>query len=104
MALQEGQDFGRVRARLARRNGAITGWRPRLCARNHADELRCLLEVHEDDLHQTLLPWDEVLEDWESTTTEKSQAFEAVLKKTYQFLARNYSQAKHWRLAARRAP
>ncbi len=57
-----------------------------------------------DDLHQTMLPWDEVLEDWEGTTTEKSQAFEAVLKKTYQFLARNYSQAKHWRLAARRAP
>jgi len=57
-----------------------------------------------DDLHQTLLPWDEVLEDWEGVPTEKSQAFEAVLKKTYQFLARNYSQAKHWRLAARRAP
>lgn len=57
-----------------------------------------------DDLHQTMLPWDEVLEDWESTTAEKSQAFEGVLKKTYQFLARNYSQAKHWRLASRRAP
>lgn len=57
-----------------------------------------------DDLHQTLLPWDEVLEDWEGVPAEKSQAFEAVLKKTYQFLARNYSQAKHWRLAARRAP
>lgn len=57
-----------------------------------------------DDLHQTMLPWDEVLEDWEGVPAEKSQAFEAVLKKTYQFLARNYSQAKHWRLAARRAP
>lgn len=57
-----------------------------------------------DDLHQTLLPWDEVMEDWEGVVTEKSQAFEAVLKKTYQFLARNYSQAKHWRLAPRRAP
>ena len=54
MVLQEGQDFGRVRARLARRIGASTGWRPRLCARSHADELRCLLEVHEDDLHQPL--------------------------------------------------
>lgn len=57
-----------------------------------------------DDLHQTLLPWDEVMEDWESVAAEKSQAFEGVLKKTYQFLARNYSQAKHWRLAPRRAP
>lgn len=57
-----------------------------------------------DDLHQTMMPWDEVMEDWETVTAEKSQPFEAVLKKTYQFLARNYSQAKHWRLASRRAP
>lgn len=57
-----------------------------------------------DDLHQTLMPWDEILEDWEGTVIEKGGPFEAVLKKTYQFLARNYSQAKHWRLAARPAP
>lgn len=57
-----------------------------------------------DDLHQTLRPWDEVLEDWEGVVAEKSQAFELVLKKTYQFLARSYSQAKHWRLAPRAAP
>lgn len=57
-----------------------------------------------DDLHQGLMPWDEVMEDWESVTAEKSSPFEAVLKKTYQFLARSYSQAKHWRMAARPAP
>lgn len=57
-----------------------------------------------DDLHQGLMPWDEVMEDWESVTAEKSAAFEAVLKKTYQFLARAFSQAKHWRMAARPAP
>lgn len=57
-----------------------------------------------DDLHQTLLPWDEVMEDWETVTVEKGGPFEVVLKKTYQFLARNYSQAKHWRLASRPAP
>ncbi|MFV3073757.1 hypothetical protein [Niveispirillum fermenti] len=57
-----------------------------------------------DDLHQTLLPWDEVMEDWEAVAIEKGAPFEAVLKKTYQFLARSYSQAKHWRLASRAPP
>lgn len=57
-----------------------------------------------DDLHQTMLPWDEIVEAWAGTTAEKSQEFEAVLKTTYQFLARCYSQAKQWRLAPRPAP
>ena len=57
-----------------------------------------------DDLHQCLMPWDELLDDWSTIAVEKGQPLEAMLKKTYQHLARKYSQASHWRLAPRPAP
>ncbi|MEE3626042.1 hypothetical protein UCD39_18985 [Nitrospirillum sp. BR 11752] len=57
-----------------------------------------------DDLHQSLLPWDEVLDGWLNVTVEKSPALEALLKRTYHFLAKRYSQATQWRLATRPAP
>lgn len=57
-----------------------------------------------DDLHQSLRLWDEVMEGWQEVAVEKGPALEALLKKTYQHLARKYSQASHWRLAMRAAP
>jgi len=57
-----------------------------------------------DDLHQCLMPWDELIEGWSEAELEKGPPLEALLKKTYQHLARKYSQASHWRLAARAAP
>lgn len=57
-----------------------------------------------DDLHQCLRPWDELLEGWAEVALDKGPALEALLKKTYQHLARKYSQASHWRLANRQAP
>jgi hypothetical protein len=69
----------------------------------YEQNIRYIREMR-DDLHQTLLPWEEVFTEWEMVATEKGGPFEAVLKKTYQFLARNFSQAKQWRLASRPAP
>lgn len=57
-----------------------------------------------DDLHQCLMPWDELLEEWEAAEADKTPAFEALLKKTYHFLARKYAQVSMWKLAARPAP
>jgi hypothetical protein len=57
-----------------------------------------------DDLHQLLMPWDEILEEWENILPEKGDEFETLLKKTYQFLASKFSQAKTWRLPSRPAP
>jgi hypothetical protein len=57
-----------------------------------------------DDLHQCLLPWDDVMNDWKGVTVEKSPGLEQVLKRTYQYLARKFSQAAQWRLATRTAP
>ncbi|WP_119679844.1 hypothetical protein [Indioceanicola profundi] len=57
-----------------------------------------------DDLHQSLMPWDELLDGWQEVALDKGPALEALLKKTYQHLARKYSQASHWRLANRAAP
>jgi len=57
-----------------------------------------------DDLHQMLMPWDELLEQWEGTPVERGPALEALLKQTYQFLARKFSQASQWKLAPRVAP
>ncbi|ACJ00368.1 hypothetical protein [Rhodospirillum centenum] len=63
-----------------------------------------------DDLHQCLMPWEELLEDWqalqgaEMPPLDKGPALEALLKKTYHFLARRFSQASQWKLANRRPP
>ncbi|WP_114392230.1 hypothetical protein [Oleisolibacter albus] len=57
-----------------------------------------------DDLHQCLMLWDEVLEGWETTPVEKGPPLDALLKQTYAFLARKFSQANQWKLASRAAP
>lgn len=57
-----------------------------------------------DDLHTYLLQWDEVIDGWSAATLDKGPALDQLLKKTYQYLARRFSQASTWRLAARLAP
>lgn len=57
-----------------------------------------------DDLHQSLMAWDTVLEPWTTLPIEKSPALDALLKETYHFLAKRFSQASQWRLAPRQAP
>lgn len=57
-----------------------------------------------DDLHQSLMYWDDVLEPWQSIAVEKGPPLEALLKQTYHFLAKRFSQASQWRLAPRPAP
>ncbi|MDE1149201.1 MAG: hypothetical protein PW843_21780 [Azospirillaceae bacterium] len=57
-----------------------------------------------DDLHQSLLPWEDILNDWRDVVVEKSPELDALLKRTYHFLAKRFSQASQWRLANRAAP
>jgi len=57
-----------------------------------------------DDLHQSLMPWDELLEAWQGVPLEKSAELDAVLKKTYHYLAKRFSQASHWKLIVRQPP
>lgn len=57
-----------------------------------------------DDLHAYMMAWDEVIDGWSNIPIEKGVPLEQLLKKTYQYLARRFSQASQWRLAARSAP
>ncbi|HYE48230.1 MAG TPA: hypothetical protein VEB20_01470 [Azospirillaceae bacterium] len=57
-----------------------------------------------DDLHQCLMPWGDLPEEWAAVTEEKGPEMDALLKKTYHFLAKRFSQASQWRLASRKAP
>jgi hypothetical protein len=57
-----------------------------------------------DDLHQALMPWDEVVDEWQVVGDEKGAEMDAILKKTYHFLAKKFSQASYWRLPARKPP
>lgn len=57
-----------------------------------------------DDLHTYIMQWDEVIDGWAAIPLDKGPPLEQLLKKTYQYLARRFSQAKQWRIAARSAP
>lgn len=54
-----------------------------------------------DELHHRLMQWDDVIAQWDAATIERSAAIEILLKETYRFLARHFSQAAEWPLANR---
>ncbi len=47
-----------------------------------------------DELHQRLMKWDAILLAWNGATTEPAPANERLIRQTYQFLARHFSQAR----------
>ncbi|MDR3515209.1 MAG: hypothetical protein P4M00_05295 [Azospirillaceae bacterium] len=57
-----------------------------------------------DDLHQIMMMWDEIIDAWAAVKIDRSMALEQLLKRTYSFLARRFSQGSEWRLVSRPPP
>jgi len=68
--------------------------------RNIGAQTKFIREMR-DDLHHRLMLWDEMINLWSTTTTERSVEIEALLKETYRFLARNFAVTNDWPLAGR---
>lgn len=49
-----------------------------------------------DELHTTLMVWDELIEMWDGQEIDKEPETESRLKRTYQFLAKNFLISKVW--------
>ncbi|HYC05140.1 MAG TPA: hypothetical protein VED40_17740 [Azospirillaceae bacterium] len=49
-----------------------------------------------DELHTNLMVWDEMIVDWTALEYESGPEVEAMLKRTYQFLAQNFLISKVW--------
>ena len=50
-----------------------------------------------DELHQSLMLWDEMIEAWKHTEMAKGPHLETMLKRTYQFLAQNFLTLQVWK-------
>lgn len=49
-----------------------------------------------DELHTTLMIWDEMIDMWDGNEIDKEPETESRLKRTYQFLAKNFLISKVW--------
>ncbi len=49
-----------------------------------------------DELHTSLMVWDEMIEMWDGNDIDKEPETESRLKRTYQFLAKNFLISKVW--------
>ena len=68
--------------------------------RNIAAQTKFIRDMR-DELHHRLMLWDEMINLWAITPTERSGEIEALLKDTYRFLARNFAVSNDWPLAGR---
>lgn len=50
-----------------------------------------------DELHQSLMLFDDLIEAWKTTRMERVPETEAMLKRTYQFLAQNFLTTQVWK-------
>ncbi|MDR3517934.1 MAG: hypothetical protein P4M00_19195 [Azospirillaceae bacterium] len=65
--------------------------------RNIVAQIKFIRECR-DDLHIALMLWDEVIDEWATaSTSETNPEVELLLKKTYRFLARNFSVMVKWK-------
>jgi len=49
-----------------------------------------------DDLHTRLRDWDDIIAEWDGVTPHRSPEAEALIRHTYGFAARNFSQTRSW--------
>ncbi|MFM2042167.1 MAG: hypothetical protein RLY86_743 [Pseudomonadota bacterium] len=73
-------------------------------------EIMALLKTYEasvafirrmrDELHISLMLWDEIISAWNEHEVDKGPETEAMLKRTYQFLAQHFLVAKVWSRSA----
>lgn len=63
-----------------------------------------LIRETRDDLHNQFMIWQELLDVWNENPNlscdEASDALHRVIKKTYQFLAQNFTQAQSWAMVS----
>ena len=65
------------------------------------DEHIGLIRQTRDDLHNRFMVWQELLDEWQDVVVDKSSdSLHRVIKKTYQFAAKHFAQAKTWASAA----
>ena len=63
--------------------------------RNFDAEVKYIREMR-DQLHIDSMLWDEMLASWKNISPERSSEVEGLFKKTYQFLAQNFTVATQW--------
>ncbi|MEM1104157.1 MAG: hypothetical protein AAF527_11035 [Pseudomonadota bacterium] len=63
--------------------------------RNFEAEVEFIREMR-DTLHIESMLWSEMLDAWKGVSPECSSEVEALLKRTYQFLAQNFAVARKW--------
>ena len=51
-----------------------------------------------DKLHGRFMPWDELIERWQALTVEMGTETEGLMRVTYSFMARHFSQDETWNL------
>lgn len=49
-----------------------------------------------DELHQNLMIWEEIIEQWDINLNERSKQARAVVQSTYRFVASNFPQVQDW--------
>lgn len=54
-----------------------------------------------DNLHQSFMRWDNLIEQWSGVALEPSAVIERLIRVTYQFVARHFPQSSDWSLQNR---
>jgi len=67
--------------------------------KNFADEVAFIRRTR-DDLHTSLMLWDEMIEAWQEQDTDRGAEMEFLVKRTYQFLAQHFLVSKVWQREA----
>ena len=60
------------------------------------DKTILFLREMRDELHQKLMIWDEIIDEWENKPGPRAKAMRPLTQNTYRFVARNFPQSQDW--------
>lgn len=60
------------------------------------DQQVAFIRENRDDLHKRMMLWDEIIDEWDFRVIDLDEELRNAVRKTYQFVAFNFSQAKKW--------
>ena len=60
------------------------------------DKTILFLREMRDELHQKLMIWDEIIDEWENKPGHRAKAMRPLTQNTYRFVARNFPQSQDW--------
>jgi hypothetical protein len=64
-----------------------------------AEEMIAFIRKNRDELHQRLMVWDRIVEQWKNEEAQsRSKRLESLLHATYRFVARNFPADQEWTL------